>query len=31
MSARDAVKLHPSDWHALAAAIRSLKGGRDAQ
>jgi hypothetical protein len=28
--AREAVKLRPSDWHALAAAIRSLKGGRDA-
>lgn len=28
LPAREAVKLHPSDWHALATAIRSLKGGR---
>ncbi|TDR27812.1 hypothetical protein [Aquamicrobium defluvii] len=31
LPAQEAVKLRPSDWHALAAAIRSLKGGRDAQ
>ena len=30
LPAREAVKLRPADWHALAAAIRSLKGGRNA-
>lgn len=29
LPAREAVKLRPTDWHALAAAIRSVKGGRN--